>query len=69
MNQLKTYLHYDNTAMQYTAILNRCKNDSFQMKICDFFFDEAVLTSTHDLCFRSKIKKIMYTPVKVIEKQ
>ena len=24
---------------------------------------EAVLTSTHDLCFRAKIRKIMYTPV------
>ena len=24
---------------------------------------EAVLTSTHNLCFRAKIRKIMYTPV------
>ena len=24
---------------------------------------EPVLTNTHDLCFRAKIRKIMYTPV------
>ena len=24
---------------------------------------EVVLTSTHNICFRAKIKKIMYTPV------
>ena len=24
---------------------------------------EAVLTSTHNLCFRAEIRKIMYTPV------
>ena len=25
---------------------------------------DAVLTSTHNLCFRAEIRKIMYTPVK-----
>ena len=43
------------------------------MKNCDIFsylcskhrlwVDEAVLTSTFNLCFRAKNKKIMYTPV------
>ena len=27
-----------NTPMQYTAIFQGCKNDSFQMKNCDIFF-------------------------------
>ena len=29
----------------------------------DRWYTEAVLTSTHDLCFRAKIRKKMYTPV------
>ena len=29
--------HYDNTAMQYTAIFHGCKSDNFQMKNCDSF--------------------------------
>ena len=29
--------HYDNTPMQYTAILKGCKYGNFQMKNCDFF--------------------------------
>ena len=69
-------LRYDNTPMQYAVIFHGCKNDYFQMKICDMFLifaqnidlgytldrlTEAVLTSTLDLCFRAKIRK-MYTP-------
>ena len=63
------HVHYDNTPMQYTAIFHGCKNNDFQRKNCEFFLIfaqninlEAVLTSTHDLCFRAKIRK-MYTPV------
>ena len=56
--------HYENTPMQYTAIFHSRKNDNFQMK-CFYIFlifaqnidCEAVLTSTHNLCFRAKIKK------------
>ena len=29
--------HYDSMSMQFTAIINSCKNCNFQMKICDFF--------------------------------
>ena len=68
--------HYANTPMQYTAIINGCKNVHFHM----FFFlniflifaqiidcgytrlNEAVLTSTHNQCFGAKIRK-KYTPV------
>ena len=64
--------HYANTSMQYTAIFHGCKNFNFQMKNCDIFLifaqnidcgytlespHEAVLTSTHNLCFRAKIRK------------
>ena len=64
--------------MQYTAIFHGCKNDNFQLKYFDYFHifaqnidcwymlehSEAVsiLTSTHDLCFRAKIRKKMNTP-------
>ena len=30
-------IHYENTPMQYTAILHGLKNDNFQMKNCDIF--------------------------------
>ena len=29
--------HYANMSVQYTAIFHGCKNDNFQMKICDIF--------------------------------
>ena len=56
--------------MQYTAIFHGCKNDNFHMRYSDIYFIFAqnidcgymVLTSTHALCFRAKIK-IMNTPV------
>ena len=65
-------LPYANMSVQYTAIFHGCKNDNFQMKVFDIFLIfaqnidcgyrlepliEAVLTSTHDLCFRVKIRK------------
>ena len=64
--------------MQYTANFKSCKNDNFLIQNCSIFLNfaqnidygytveppgEAVLTSTHNLCFRAKIRKIMYTPV------
>ena len=62
--------HYENTPIQYTVIFHGCKNDSFQMKNSDTFlkfaqnidcgFSEAVLTSTHNLCFGAKIRKNVY---------
>ena len=54
--------HYANTPMQYTAIFHGCKNYNFQMKNCDVFLilNEAVLTSTHNLCFRAKIRNKVY---------
>ena len=60
--------------MQYTAIFNGCKNVYFQMKIFNSFLifaqnidhgkaiSEAVLTSTHNLCFGAKMRE-KYTPV------
>ena len=46
----------------------RSKIDNFQRKIFDIFliFAQAVLTSTHNLCFGAKIRKIgmpLHTPV------
>ena len=60
--------------MQYTAIFHGYKNDNFQMKKCATFLifaqnigcgytSGAVLTITHDLCFRAKLRIIMYTQV------
>ena len=61
--------------MQNTAIFHGCKNVNFQMKIINIFLifaqnidceytlepPEAVLTSTHNLCFGAKNKKKCYT--------
>ena len=70
--------HYENTPMLYTAIFHFCKNINFRMKNrvifhifaqnidCGYTLEapqEAVLTSTHNLCFGAKNKKLMYTPV------
>ena len=63
--------------MHYAEIFKECKNAYFQMKCFDIFLifaqntdrgytlelSEAVLTSTRNLCFRAKKKKIMNTPV------
>ena len=63
------FTHYENTPMQYTAIFYGRKNDNFQMKSCEILYifaqnidrgymlTEAVLMSTHNLCFRAKIRK------------
>ena len=71
--------HYENTPMQYTAIFHGCKNDNFRLILFYYFNifaqnidcghtleppqGKAVLTTTHNLCFRAKIRKIMYNPV------
>ena len=49
------------------CVISRLKNDNFQVKNCDIFlifaqnidcgYTEAVLTRTHNLCFRAKIRK------------
>ena len=67
--------------MRYKEIFSSCKNRKLHWKNFDIFnsfaknidcgytldmLDEAVLTSTHNLCFGSKIKKIdkpLQTPV------
>ena len=61
--------------MQYTAKFHGCKNVHFQMNFFIFFLFllktlivgtrwnrliEAVLTSTHNLCFGAKIRKKVY---------
>ena len=54
-------LYYPNMPMQYTATFHGCKNDNFQTKIVIFFhITKAVLTSTHNLCFRAKIRTKAY---------
>ena len=64
--------HYENLTMQYIEIFFSRKNLKFYQKNFDIFliFDqnigEAVLTSTHNLCFGAKIRKIgipLHTPV------
>ena len=56
--------------MQYTEIFSALKIENFQLKILEYgiflIFAEAVLTSTHNLCFGAKIRKIgipVHTPV------
>ena len=51
--------------MQYTAIFNGCKNDTFQMKNYDNFLIFAqnincgyMYTVTNNLCFRAKVGKM-----------
>ena len=61
--------------MHYAETFKGCKNDHFYMKFFDIFLifaknidcwytleppHEAVLTSTHNLCFRAKIRKNEY---------
>ena len=46
--------HYENLPMQYTEIFSPVKIENFVRKI----FAEAVLTSTHNLCFGAKIRKL-----------
>ena len=62
-----------NMPIQYTVIFHGCKNDNLRKKYCDVFsyfcskyrlrvHVAPVLRSTHNLCFRAKIRKF-YTPV------
>ena len=56
--------------MQYAETIFGCKNENFHWKNFDIFLifaqnidcgyplEEAVLTSTHNLCFGAKIRKI-----------
>ena len=69
--------HYENMPMQYKEIFKVVKNENFPLKNFDIFLIfaqnidcgytlEAVLTSTHNLCFGAKIRKIgipLQTPV------
>ena len=65
--------HYENTPMQDAGIFHGCKNDSFQLIYfyyfqifaqniyCGYTLDEAVLTSTHNICFnRAKIMEFIF---------
>ena len=61
--------HYENTPMQYTAIFKVVKkNPKIFSRICFAIFlifaqnGEAILTSTHNLCFGAKIRKIGIYP-------
>ena len=53
--------------MHYAEIFKGCKNDNFQLKLFYIFvifaenIDCGVLTSTHNLCFKAKIRKNVYT--------
>ena len=56
--------------MKYKAIFHGCENINFQIKVYNIFlifaqnidcgYAEAVLMSTHNLCFRAKIRKNVY---------
>ena len=61
----KLYIYYENT-----PIFHNCNNDNIRLKFFDYFHifaqnivcgytleSEAVLPSTHNLCFSAKIRK------------
>ena len=61
--------------MQYTEIVLVVKNLKFHQNFSDIFAQnidgEAVLTSTHNLCFGAKIRKIgilLHTPLKLYKR-
>ena len=74
---MDTDLHYENTPIQIYWKFHHQKKWKFSDKNSDIFHISAqnidcgytleppltVLTSTHNLCFRAEIRKIMYTPV------
>ena len=70
LNSFRFRVHYENMPMQYSVIFHGRKNDNFHIN-CDIFlifaqnidcgYTEAVLTSTPNLCFRAKIRKL-YIP-------
>ena len=61
--------HYKNLPMQYTDFFFKfsyVKNENFLAQNIDCGLGKAVLTSTHNLCFGTKIRKIgipLLTPV------
>ena len=76
-NLLKS-THNENMPIQIYWKFHHQKNENFQTKNSDIFYisaqnidngysierlGEAVLTSTHNLCFWAEIRKITYTPV------
>ena len=67
------HYHYENMPMQLTAIFHGCKKDNYQLNMFDYFH---IFAQTKDCgysldgsneypqtMFKSKNKKIMYTPV------
>ena len=65
------FKHYENTLIQYTVIFQGCKKLFSDEKLRYFSFaqnidcgytlePEAVLMSTHNLCFGAKIRKNVY---------
>ena len=74
----KPVVHYENTPMQYTAILYGCENDNFQLIFCDYlsYFCSKHILWVHvrtaslrrfervpTIYVLEQNKKIMYTPV------
>ena len=71
-------IHYKNMSIQIYRKFHLQKTENFQIKKNLTFFSyfcskhrlwvlsEDVLTNTHNLCFWAEIRKIMYTPVKVL---
>ena len=55
--------HYENTPKQHTAIFHGCKNDDFRLKCFYSFHIFAQNIEYPQSMFKSKNKKIMYTPV------
>ena len=68
-------LHYENMPMQHTAIFHGSKNNNFHLIVFTIFIfllktqivgtclnrlSEGVLTRTHNLCLRAKIRKNVY---------
>ena len=74
-NILHIIKDYENMPMQYTEIFLALKFENFQLIFfyiflifapnidCGYTVGEAVLTSTHNLCFRAKIGIPLQTPV------
>ena len=64
LHKFYTGKHYEN--INILQFLTAVKKDNFQMKNCDVFCSKhwlwvlVVLTSTHNLCFRAKIRKHVY---------
>ena len=66
-------MHYENTPMQHTANFHVCKKENFQFFVVFFnyfhifaqnidccYTSEPVLTTTHNLYCRAKIRKNVY---------